>query len=85
MGATGKVEGRTAIRESLANEFAEASDMELNIHSVRSDYSSEMGYNYGTYKAGSRADSEAGKYVLVLKKVKGNWLIVMASTTPGAQ
>ncbi len=85
VGATGKVEGRTAIRESLANEFAEASDMELNIHSVRSDYSSEMGYNYGTYKAGSRADSEAGKYVLVLKKVKGNWLIVMASTTPGAQ
>jgi len=44
-----------------------------------------MGYNYGTYKAGSRADSEAGKYVLVLKKVKGKLVIVMASTTPGAQ
>jgi hypothetical protein len=70
---------------SNRHEFAEASDVELNIHSVRSDYSSEMGYNYGTYRAGSAADSEAGKYVLVLKKVKGNWLIVMASTTPGAQ
>src|SRR5439155_19854825 len=82
-GATDKVEGCTAIRESLANEFAEASDMELNIHSVRRDYSSEMGYNYGTYKAGSRADSEAGKYVLVLKIVKGNWLIVFVKTSPG--
>jgi hypothetical protein len=59
--------------------------MELSINSVRSDYSGEIGYNYGTYKAGSPTDAEAGKYVLVLKKVQGNWLIVMASATPGAQ
>ena len=85
VGATGKVEGRTAIRESLANEFANASDMELSINSVRSDCSGEMGYNYGTYKAGSPTDAEAGAYVLVLRKVQGNWLIVMASATPRAQ
>ena len=85
VGSTGKVEGRTSIRESLANEFANASEMELSINSVRSDYSGEIGYNYGTYKAGSPTDAEAGKYVLVLKKVQGNWLIVMASATAGAQ
>jgi hypothetical protein len=32
-----------------------------------------------------RRDSEVGKYVLVLKKVNGSWLIAVASATPGAQ
>jgi len=85
VGATGKVEGRNAIRASLANEFADASARELSIHSVRSDHSADMGYNYGTYRAGSTPDAEVGKYVLVLKKVGGNWLIAVASATPGTQ
>jgi hypothetical protein len=59
--------------------------MQLSIQSVRSDHSADMGYNYGTYKAGSTSDAEVGKYVLVLKKVNGNWLIAVASATPGAQ
>jgi ketosteroid isomerase-like protein len=85
MGSTGKVEGRTSIRESLAKEFADASDRVLSINSIKSDHAGEMGYDYGTYKAGSPTDAEAGKYLLVLKKLQGNWLIVMASATPSAQ
>jgi uncharacterized protein (TIGR02246 family) len=84
VGATGKVEGRSAIREAMAGQFANAADMELSIRSVRSDHSADMGYNYGTYKAGPASDAEVGRYVLVLKKVNGNWLIAVASATPGA-
>lgn len=85
VGATGRVEGRNAIRDSLAEQFANASGMELSIHSVRSDHSADMGYDYGTYKAGSAANVEMGKYLLVLRKVKGAWLIAVASATPGAE
>jgi len=85
MGSTGKVEGRTSIRESLAKEFADGSDRVLSINSLKSDHAGEMGYDYGTSKAGSPTDAEAGKYMLVLKKLQGNWLIVMASATPSAQ
>jgi ketosteroid isomerase-like protein len=85
MGSTGKVEGRTSIRASLAKEFADASDRKLSINSLKSDHAGEMGYDYGTYEAGSPTDAEAGKYLLVLKKLQGNWVIVMASATPGAQ
>ena len=35
--------------------------MELSIHSVKSDHSAEMGYDYGTYKAGSASDAEVGE------------------------
>lgn len=85
VGATGRVEGRKAIRDSLAQQFLNASGMELSIHSVKSDHSAEMGYDYGTYKAGSASDAEVGKYVLVFRKVNGTWLIAVASATPGAE
>jgi ketosteroid isomerase-like protein len=85
VGATGRVEGRKAIRDSLAGQFLNASDMELSIHSVKCEHSADMGYDYGTYKAGSAADAEMGKYVLVFRKVKGTWLIAVASATPGAE
>ncbi len=85
VGATGRVEGRKAIRDSLAEQFLNASDMELSIHSVKSEHSADMGYDYGTYKAGSASDGEVGKYVLAFKKLKGTWFIAVASATPGAE
>jgi ketosteroid isomerase-like protein len=85
VGATGRMEGRKAIRDSLSEQFLNAPGMELSIHSVKSDHSADIGYDYGTYKAGSPTDAEVGKYVLVLRKVNGTWLIAVASATPGAE
>jgi uncharacterized protein (TIGR02246 family) len=85
VGATVKLEGRSAIRGAMAGQFANAADMELSIHSVRSEHSADMGYNYGTYKAGSASDGEVGKYVMVLRRVKGAWLIAVTLATPGAE
>src|SRR5208282_5257020 len=42
VGATGRVEGRKAIRDSLAEQFLNASGMVLSIHSVKSDHSADM-------------------------------------------
>lgn len=52
------------------------------IHSLRTDHSGDLGYDTGAYNVSLRDRLVEGNYVLVVRKIKGRWLIVAHSSVP---
>lgn len=52
------------------------------MHSLRVDHSGNLGYDTGAYNVNLRDRVIEGNYVIVVKKIKGRWLIVAHSSVP---
>ncbi len=52
------------------------------VHSLRTDHSGDVGYDTGAYNVSFRDSVVEGYYVLVVRKIKGRWLIVAHSSVP---
>lgn len=52
------------------------------VHSLRTDHSGDLGYDTGAYNVSLRDRLVEGNYVLVVRKIKGRWLIVAHSSVP---
>jgi hypothetical protein len=52
------------------------------VHSLRTDHSGDLGYDTGAYNVNLRDRLVEGNYVIVVKRIKGRWLIVAHSSVP---
>jgi ketosteroid isomerase-like protein len=52
------------------------------VHSLRTDHSGDLGYDTGAYNVTLRDRVIEGNYVIVVRKMKGRWLIVAHSSVP---
>ena len=52
------------------------------VHSLRTDHSGDLGYDTGAYNVTLRDRVVEGNYVIVVKRIKGRWLIVAHSSVP---
>jgi ketosteroid isomerase-like protein len=52
------------------------------VHSLRTDHSGDLGYDTGAYNVTLRDRLVEGNYVIVVRKIKGRWLIVAHSSVP---
>ena len=52
------------------------------VHSLRTDHSGDLGYDTGAYNVNLRDRVVEGNYVVVVKRIKGKWLIVAHSSVP---
>ncbi len=52
------------------------------VHSLRTDHSGDLGYDTGAYNVTLRDRVVEGNYVIVVRKIKGRWLIVAHSSVP---
>lgn len=52
------------------------------VHSLRADHSGDLGYDTGAYNVTLRDRLVEGNYLIVVKRIKGHWLIVAHSTVP---
>jgi hypothetical protein len=52
------------------------------VHSLRTDHSGNLGYDTGAYNVTLRDRVVEGNYVIVVKRIKGRWLIVAHSSVP---
>jgi len=52
------------------------------VHSLRTDHSGDLGYDTGAYNVTLRDRLVEGNYVMVVRRMKGRWLIVAHSSVP---
>lgn len=52
------------------------------VHSLRTDHSGDLGYDTGAYNVSLRDRLVEGNYVIVVRRIKGRWLIVAHSSVP---
>lgn len=52
------------------------------VHSLRTDHSGDLGYDTGAYNVTLRDRVVEGNYVIVVRKMRGRWLIVAHSSVP---
>jgi ketosteroid isomerase-like protein len=52
------------------------------VHSLRVDHSGDLGYDTGAYNVTLRDRLVEGNYVIVVRRMKGRWLIVAHSSVP---
>lgn len=75
------VKGKTAIEQYYKKQFADGKITAFSLTHVDSHVSGDVGYDIGTYTqamtpAGkTQSFQDAGKYIVVLKKSGGKWLV----------
>ena len=52
------------------------------VHSLRTERSGDMGYDTGAYNVTLRGRVVEGNYVIVVKRIKGQWKIVAHASVP---
>lgn len=77
----GTVHGYDSILAEMKRSVA-AGAHDYVVHSLRVDHSSNLGYDTGAYNVTLRDRVIEGNYVVVVRKMKGRWLIVAHSSVP---
>lgn len=77
----GTVHGYDSILAEMQRSIAAGAHNYI-VHSLRVDHSGNLGYDTGAYNVNLRDRVIEGNYVMVVKKIKGRWLIVAHSSVP---
>jgi ketosteroid isomerase-like protein len=77
----GTVHGRDSILAEMQRSI-NAGAHGYVVHSLRTDHSGDLGYDTGAYNVSLRDRVVEGNYVIVVRKIKGRWLIVAHSSVP---
>jgi ketosteroid isomerase-like protein len=77
----GTVHGQDSILAEMQRSIR-AGAHDYVVHSLRVGHSGDLGYDTGAYNVNLRDRVVEGNYLLVLRKMKGRWLIVAHSSVP---
>ena len=77
----GTVHGHDSILAEMQRSIS-AGAHDYVVHSLRTDHSGDLGYDTGAYNVTLRDRVVEGNYVIVVKRIRGRWLIVAHSSVP---
>ena len=77
----GTVHGYDSILAALGKSIR-AGAHDYTVHSLRTEQSGNLGYDTGAYNVALEDRTIEGNYVLVVKKIRGRWLIVAHAHVP---
>lgn len=70
--------------DSILAEFERSASGNANgyvVHPLREEHSGDLGYEIGAYNVNLRDRVSEGNYLIVVKRIKGEWKIVAHATT----
>lgn len=80
----GSVHGRESILAEIQRSVA-AGTRGYSVNSLHSERSGDLGYDTGAYNVTLRDRVVEGNYLIVVKNINGQWLIVAHSSVPNPQ
>jgi len=80
----GSVHGRDSIQAEIERSIG-AGNHGYTVHSLHCERSGDLGYDTGAYNVTLRDRVVEGNYLVVVKNIKGQWLIVAHSSVPNPE
>jgi ketosteroid isomerase-like protein len=77
----GSVHGKDSILAELQRSVSGGAHGYV-VHSLHAEHSGDLGYDTGAYNVTLRDRVVEGNYVIVVKRIKGRWLIVAHASVP---
>jgi ketosteroid isomerase-like protein len=77
----GSVHGKDSILAEMQRSITGGAH-DYVVHSLRTEHSGDLGYDTGAYDVTLRDRVVEGNYLLVVKRIKGRWLIVAHASVP---
>lgn len=77
----GSVHGKESILAEMQRSITGGAH-DYVVHSLHTEHSGDLGYDTGAYNVALRDRVVEGNYVLVVKRIKGKWLIVAHASVP---
>ena len=77
----GSVHGKDSILAEMQRSVAGGAH-DYVVHSLHTEHSGDLGYDTGAYNVTLRDRVVEGNYLLVVKRIKGRWLIVAHASVP---
>jgi ketosteroid isomerase-like protein len=77
----GSVHGKDSILAEMQRSISGGAH-DYVVHSLHTEHSGDLGYDTGAYNVTLRDRVVEGNYVIVVKRIKGKWLIVAHASVP---
>ena len=82
MRRNGSVHNRDSIQADLERSITTAQGHNYTAESLHAEYSGDVGYDTGVYNEDFPRHASEGNYLIVLRKIRGEWKIVAHAAIP---